>query len=684
MKRSSSELEFPITFTKQVTKKNKVFVDGKMRISDDSMFLKITDMYNQHVASAVLKGNPPKADLFSQQYSRAHEDGQGLIQGVFDNVIVHIDDPPEIVGLTCESRRVTVTTPEPQIAPFVSPVVAKSLAFVPIINPNDVMSLYGTNIGTSHVNDEKSQYCVKLLNILYKEIFDMCLNKNKSSEKYTVNLFPDSQWSLQVIDGKVILALPPSTKPPSEFIDVFGITVSNRECLFYPKWKGFDLRGRIEVEPLSVEAAELGSRVKTRTAIPSVKGYVGLHSSPLLIPAVKQFIASDQPCCLSSITSDAIPENSSEVPPFKNLSEEQETIVTTVSNLANSNSVVAVHGVFGSGKTGVLAACIVSLAKSGRVLLISATNVAVDTVLKRLVNEYNFESFTRLGVKERIDKAIAPFMSRPGKKSLVATTTKTALTDIDSTFDFLIVDEAGQATEISVAPVLMKTYPKLLVMFGDENQLSQPGTESVSPSLLSACKTEWKKNVHHMYLWTQYRCHKNIARICSDFFYEGRVVTGTNEQRGSIGDLPVVVRMSHESPSSRGSLTSQQNIAEIDIIFKYLKKHSSAFCGKTVAIVSFYSSQISLINEELKGKIWDFAVRADTVDSFQGGEADIVIISVVTSNATRSEPFIANPNRLNVAISRARQHLAFIAHSQVWETVPVYKKIVEYSELTSL
>jgi len=687
MKRAAEELEFPITYTKQVTRKNKVFVEGKMRMSENSMFLKVTDVCNQHVVSAVLKGNKPKADLFFQQYTRACEDGQGLIQGVFDNVIVHIDDPPEILEMGIEAKKnVNPVTPEPQITPFVSPVMAKPLLFDPISNPNDMMSLFGDHMESPLATDCLSQYCTKLLNTLFKEIFEMCLNRKKSNEKYTVNLFPDSQWSIQAIDGRVVLALPPSTRPPAEFIDVFGITLSDHECLFYPKWKGFDLRGRIELEPLSLEAAKLIPRLKAKTCTRTVKGYVGLHSSPLLIPAVKQFLATEQNSCLKSLlmpTNGVANDENIEKLNFGNLSQEQLDIVHSVNLSANSNNVVAVNGVFGSGKTGVLAACIFTLAKKGRVLLISATNVAVDTVLKRLLDEYGFETFTRLGVKERIDKAVVPYMSRLGNKPLVAATTKTALTDIDSSFDYLIVDEAGQATEISVAPVIMKTSPKLLLMFGDEHQLSQPGTESVSPSLLSACKNDWKNCVRHMHLWTQYRCHKKIAQICSDLFYEGKVVTGNNKL-GLSGDLPVVARIGHEHASCRGSLTSQQNLAEIDLIFKYLKKHANSFSGKSVAIVSFYTSQIALIYEELKLKSnWDFTIRADTVDSFQGGEADIVIISVVTSNASRSEPFIANPNRLNVAISRAKQHLMIIAHSQVWESVPVYKRIIQYSELTS-
>lgn len=47
-------------------------------------------------------------------------------------------------------------------------------------------------------------------------------------------------------------------------------------------------------------------------------------------------------------------------------------------------------------------------------------------------------------------------------------------------------------------------------------------------------------------------------------------------------------------------------------------------------------------------------MRCFEVDNYQGEESDVVIISFVRSNKDGAMGFVGDPNRLNVAISRAR------------------------------
>lgn len=58
------------------------------------------------------------------------------------------------------------------------------------------------------------------------------------------------------------------------------------------------------------------------------------------------------------------------------------------------------------------------------------------------------------------------------------------------------------------------------------------------------------------------------------------------------------------------------------------------------------------------GKKYDdhenFKVHIRSIDGFQGGEADIVIISTVRSNQRGSIGFTSSPQRINVALTRAR------------------------------
>ena len=49
-----------------------------------------------------------------------------------------------------------------------------------------------------------------------------------------------------------------------------------------------------------------------------------------------------------------------------------------------------------------------------------------------------------------------------------------------------------------------------------------------------------------------------------------------------------------------------------------------------------------------------FSVKVRTVDGFQGGEEDIIIISTVRANSRGAIGFLSNHQRTNVALTRAR------------------------------
>ena len=49
-----------------------------------------------------------------------------------------------------------------------------------------------------------------------------------------------------------------------------------------------------------------------------------------------------------------------------------------------------------------------------------------------------------------------------------------------------------------------------------------------------------------------------------------------------------------------------------------------------------------------------FQVKVKTIDGFQGGEEDIIIMSTVRCSDSHSLDFISKPQRINVALTRAR------------------------------
>lgn len=82
----------------------------------------------------------------------------------------------------------------------------------------------------------------------------------------------------------------------------------------------------------------------------------------------------------------------------------------------------------------------------------------------------------------------------------------------------------------------------------------------------------------------------------------------------------------------------------------------------SVGVISPYTAQVHAIEEKLKdtysGCRWSsdrgFSVRVRSVDGFQGGEEDVLIISTVRSNLNGSVGFLSNRQRANVALTRGR------------------------------
>lgn len=77
----------------------------------------------------------------------------------------------------------------------------------------------------------------------------------------------------------------------------------------------------------------------------------------------------------------------------------------------------------------------------------------------------------------------------------------------------------------------------------------------------------------------------------------------------------------------------------------------------SVGVICPYTAQVNAIQEKL-GKDYqkntNFALKVSSVDGFQGSEEDVIILSTVRSNASGSVGFLSNPQRANVALTRAR------------------------------
>jgi superfamily I DNA and/or RNA helicase len=91
-----------------------------------------------------------------------------------------------------------------------------------------------------------------------------------------------------------------------------------------------------------------------------------------------------------------------------------------------------------------------------------------------------------------------------------------------------------------------------------------------------------------------------------------------------------------------------------------------------VGVISMYRGQVGCIRSRLQRAGIEGAgrVTVDTVDSFQGGEREAVVVSFVRSNDAGNGGFLELPDegarRLNVALTRARKRLVLVGD---WETL---------------
>jgi hypothetical protein len=172
----------------------------------------------------------------------------------------------------------------------------------------------------------------------------------------------------------------------------------------------------------------------------------------------------------------------------------------------------------------------------------------------------------------------------------------------------------------------------------------------------------------------QYRMHPDIADYISAQFYEGKLKsdssTSAARKRASESGIYWLLYPSHESccekaPVGRKS-SSKCNPFECTSIVNLLSAPSVVGrheMRKSVMVMTFYKAQEDLLRSTLS----DAGISEDpeylrvlTVDQSQGSEADVVIISCVRSNLDGTVGFLENPNRMNVAISRARERLIIV------------------------
>ena len=127
-------------------------------------------------------------------------------------------------------------------------------------------------------------------------------------------------------------------------------------------------------------------------------------------------------------------------------------------------------------------------------------------------------------------------------------------------------------------------------------------------------------------------------------------------------------------------LTSAEGYKEYMAHWDTLKDEYKRNEEKEIGVISFYGRQVAKIKQNVKPRAKSLGVRIkiNTVDKFQGMERNIVIVSTVRSNRAKKGTaivdntdagFAKSPERLNVALSRARRLLIVVGNKDFFSTI---------------
>lgn len=249
--------------------------------------------------------------------------------------------------------------------------------------------------------------------------------------------------------------------------------------------------------------------------------------------------------------------------------------------------------------------------------------------------------------------------------------------------DDLIIDEAAAATEPEIC-VPFHLKPNRLFAVGDPLQLpatvlsqraTQLGlTKSLHERLMYEC------NFGHVMLKVQYRMNPEISKFPSMRFYKSEIANGDNVMNSKYQMGPKLLNrlpytfLQVSGLEEQGATGSYHNRAEatkvVELVSDLRRMTASSnplwHSSERVRVITFYQSQVSLIKRLLINKGFGDKIVVATVDSSQGCEADIVIISFVRSQRddckSHSVGFLADNRRMNVALTRAKYQLICIGN----------------------
>ena len=356
-----------------------------------------------------------------------------------------------------------------------------------------------------------------------------------------------------------------------------------------------------------------------------------------------------------------------------------------------------VQGPPGAGKTRLAAAICNAFLDAGQRVVVSAfTHRAVNNLLLAVARSRGRSKLAeaplyKIGAHhqaERLDEhgvRLVPSARRLPETTeamLVGVTSHSACNLLGRRFDLALVDEAGQVSLPHACAILPLAHRHVIV--GDHRQL---------PPLLvaehhdSLARRSLFEHLHESYgslfLSRTYRMNAELCRFPSEAFYGGQLqpaAVSRDRRLELVGDPgPIlaadapgqIVPMSH---SGARTFSPVEAACAADLASRAV---AAGLPCSEVAVIAPHRAQRNRIRELLRKRLPDVpAARQpliDTVERIQGGERDLIILSLTASDPQallKEAAFFFSPHRLNVSLTRARKKLVILMSEAILESFP--------------
>ena len=337
-----------------------------------------------------------------------------------------------------------------------------------------------------------------------------------------------------------------------------------------------------------------------------------------------------------------------------------------------------IHGPPGTGKTYNLIKELKEMissknkSKHKKILICAPSNIATINLFERaksedidcsLVISTKGKNFHRKNKEEEDD------INKKVIFSTVSMSTSSKFKDIE--FTSIMMDEASQCQEAWFWGLLRPSV-KYIYMTGDPHQL--PALVSKEGNKLNHERSFMDRMISLGYesklLDTQRRMHPNIVNFPNYKYYENKLKTDYNPYEDIDESLKAFEICNVDGQEQRVG-TSYQNVEEANMVINLYNDLKDTF--DDIVVISPYNAQCNLLRSlepKLKSCI-------HSVDSYQGKESDVIILTTVR---TENLGFWSDYRRLNVAMTRAKHILRIVGNVESWNEGPL-NDLKNYYEL---